>query len=75
MLETHLANENAYDTALWIIGNETNEELIGLAKEMLIEYEKNEELIGDDDNPFNPYVHNLCELEEKFLTKVKLIIC
>ena len=62
---------NAYDVANWIIkdhGEDCN--TYKTSKKFLEEYAKREEVIGDDDNPFNPDVNECIEEEEKFLKDI-----
>ena len=66
---------NGYDTALNVVANSKNKQAIMLSKDFLQFQEKSEKLTGDNDNPFNPDVHDYIETEEKYLSEVtKLII-
>lgn len=64
---------NAYDAANFITQTQGFEpDYYQRASDFLLEYEKLGELIGDDDNPFNPNVNRVIELEESFLKSIEL---
>ena len=64
---------NGYDTALNVVANSKNKEAIKLSKDFLQFQEKSEKLTGDNDNPFNPDVHDYIETEERYLNEISNI--
>ena len=65
---------NGYDTALNVVANSKNKQAIMLSKDFLQFQEKSEKLTGDNDNPFNPDVHDYIETEEKYLSEISNIL-
>jgi hypothetical protein len=62
-------NNCAYDIASHIKETYPSEsELFKNANYFLSEYEKLGEIVGDNDNPFNPIVAQIIDLEEKYLS-------
>jgi hypothetical protein len=65
---------NGYDTALNVVKYSTNEQAVKISKEFLEFSEESEKLTGDNDNPFNPDVHDYIETEEIYLNEISKLI-
>ena len=69
-----IIEDNGYDTALNVVKYSTDKEAVKLSKEFLKFQEENEKITEDNDNPFNPDVHDYIETEEKYLNEISNIL-